>query len=66
MKVFIEKIIAFKILHMKKKDFKRISIWADPVLYLQIKEQADKSYLRIATYTRQLIQQALKNNYTKN
>jgi hypothetical protein len=66
MKVFIEKIIAFKILHMKKKDFKRINIWADPVLYLQIKEQADKSYLRIATYTRQLIQQALKNNYTKN
>jgi hypothetical protein len=66
MKVFIEKIIAFKILHMKKKDFKRISIWADPVLYLQIKEQADKSYLRIATYTRQLIQQALKNNYIKN
>jgi len=51
---------------MKKKDFKRINIWADPVLYLQIKEQADKSYLRIATYTRQLIQQALKNNYTKN
>lgn len=51
---------------MRKKDFKRINIWADAALYQQLKEQADKSYLKIAIYTRQLIQQALKNNFIKN
>ena len=51
---------------MKKKDFRRINIWTDPDLYQQLKEQADKSYLRMSTFTRQLIQQALKNNFIKN
>ena len=51
---------------MRKKDFKRINIWTDPALYQQLKEQADKSYLRMSTFTRQLIQQALKNNFIKN
>jgi len=47
---------------MKKKEFKRINIWVDPALYNQIEKKASESYLKIATYTRQLIQQALKNN----
>jgi len=51
---------------MRKKDFKRINLWVDPVLYNQIKKNAAESYLRIATYTRQLIQQAMKNNIIKN
>jgi hypothetical protein len=45
---------------MKKKDFRRINIWADPALYQQLKELADKSFLKIATFNRQLVQQALK------
>jgi len=50
---------------MRKKDFKRINLWVDPVLYNQIKKKADESYLRVATYTRQLIQHAMKNNTIK-
>ena len=51
---------------MKKKDFKRINIWTDPALYQKLKEQADKSYLRLSTFTRQLIQKALKNHLINN
>jgi hypothetical protein len=51
---------------MKNKDFRRISMRVDPVLYNQIKKKADESYLRVATYARQLIQQAMKNNIIKN
>jgi hypothetical protein len=51
---------------MTQKDFKRINIWVDPTLYDQIKKKADESYLKIATFTRQFIQQAMKNNYNKN
>ena len=32
----------------------------------EIKKNAEASYLKIGTYTRQLIQQALKNNSIKN
>jgi hypothetical protein len=49
---------------MSKKERKRINIWMDPTLYDQITKKADESYLKIATFTRQLIQQALKNNFT--
>ena len=48
--------------YMSKKDFKRINLWVDSDLYNQIKKNAEDSYLRIGTYTRQLIQQAIKNN----
>jgi hypothetical protein len=51
---------------MKSNDFKRISIWVDPILYDQIRKKAEESYLKIATYTRQLIHQAMKNNFIKN
>ncbi|MGA2408556.1 MAG: hypothetical protein ABSF81_17665 [Bacteroidales bacterium] len=51
---------------MSKKEFKRINLRVDSSLYNQIKKKADDSYLRIGTYTRQLIQQALKNNIIKN
>jgi hypothetical protein len=47
---------------MSKKDFKRINLWVDSDLYNQIKKNAEDSYLRIGTYTRQLIQKAVKNN----
>lgn len=51
---------------MEKKDSKRINLWVDSDLYNQIKENAESSYLRIGTYLRQLIQQAVKNNIIKN
>ena len=51
---------------MRKTDSKRINIWVDLTLYNQIKKSADDSYLRVGTYTRQLIQQAMKNNNTNN
>lgn len=47
---------------MKKKGIKRINLWIEAALYSQIKQQADDAFLKIATYTRQLIQQAMKNN----
>jgi hypothetical protein len=51
---------------MSKKDYKRINLWLHLDLYDQIKKNAEESYLRIGTYTRQLIQRAVKNNVTKN
>lgn len=49
-----------------KKKFRRINVWVDPTLYDQIRKKAEESYLKIATFTRQLIQQAMKNNLIKN
>ena len=51
---------------MKKKGIKRINLWVDEDLYKQIKGKADEAFLQIATYTRQVIQQAIKNNTMKN
>ncbi len=51
---------------MRKKRVKRVNLWLDEELYTQIKGKADESFLKIATYTRQLIQQAMKNNFIKN
>jgi len=50
---------------MKKKEFKRINLWVDESLYKLIKENADKSYLKLGTYSRQLIEMTLKNNIIK-
>jgi hypothetical protein len=47
---------------MEENEFRRISIWVPKTLYAQIKENADKSFLRVSTYVRQLICTALKNN----
>jgi len=47
---------------MSKRDYKRINLRVDPALYKQIEKNAADSYLKVATYTRQLIRQALKNN----
>jgi len=47
---------------MKRRKVERINLWVEESLYSQIKQQADSAYLKIATYTRQLIQLALKNN----
>ena len=49
-----------------KKKFQRINIWVDPTLYDQIRKKAEESYLKIATFTRQLIQHAMKNNNQPN
>ena len=51
---------------MNKKEFKRINVRLDPDLYNQIEQNAAESYLRIATYTRQLIQQAINNTIKNN
>ena len=51
---------------MSKREYKRINMRVDTSLYNQIEKKAAESYLKIATYTRQLIQQALKNNSIKN
>ena len=45
-----------------KKELKRINLWVDPALYNQIEMKAAESYLKVATFSRQLIQQAMKNN----
>ncbi|HLN20924.1 MAG TPA: hypothetical protein VK213_07530 [Bacteroidales bacterium] len=50
---------------MSKKDLKRINLRVEPALFNQIEKKAAESYLKIATYTRQLIQQAMKNNFIK-
>jgi len=50
---------------MSMKEFKRINLRVDPALYKQLEKNAAESYLKVATYTRQLIQQALKNNSIK-
>ncbi len=47
---------------MSKKEFRRINVRVDPALYNQIEKNAAESYLKVATYTRQLIQQAINNN----
>jgi predicted HicB family RNase H-like nuclease len=60
--VFIYTRRDLKMYAMRKKESKRINVRLDPDLYNQIEMKAAESYLRIATYTRQLIQQALKNN----
>ena len=46
---------------MKMKKIRRINLWVDDALYSQIKQKADAVFLKIATYTRQLIKQAMKN-----
>jgi len=51
---------------MNTKRFKRISLWVNHDLYDEIKRNADASFLRVSTFLRQLIQQTLKNNITKN
>jgi hypothetical protein len=51
---------------MKKKGIKRINLLVDEDLFKQIKSKADEAYLKIATFTRQLIQQVIKNNSINN
>lgn len=51
---------------MTKKEFRRINLRVDPALYNQLEKNASEKYLKISTYTRQLIQQSLKNNFNIN
>ena len=50
---------------MRKKETKRINLWLDKPLYDQIKNEADKAFLKVGTYTRQIIQYALIQNKFK-
>lgn len=50
---------------MIKKEFRRINLRVDPALYNQIEKNAAESYLKVATYTRQLIQQVINNTTNK-
>jgi hypothetical protein len=43
----------------KKKEFERINLYLDVSLYNTLKQNADKAFLPIATWTRQLIQKSL-------
>lgn len=47
---------------MRKTDSKRINIWVDLALYNQIKKGAEDSYLKVGTYTRQLLLTAMEKN----
>lgn len=51
---------------MKKNKTKRISLVIDEELYDQIVKNAGSAHLRIGTYTRLLVIEALKNNSIKN
>jgi hypothetical protein len=51
---------------MSKKEYRRINLWVDLDFYNEIKKKAEASYLRIGTYARQIIQQAVKNNTINN
>jgi len=51
---------------IKKKTFERINLYVDSKLYIELKQNAEDTFLPLATYTRQLIQQALKNNIINN
>ena len=64
--IYMKNNIDLTLFVMKKKGIKRINLWVDEDLYKQIKGKADEAFLKIATYTRQVIQQAIKNNTMKN
>jgi hypothetical protein len=51
---------------MKKNEFKRINLWLEKPIYDKIKESADKQFLRVGTYLRQVILQTFTNNNIKN
>ena len=64
--IYMKNNIDLTLFVMKKKGIKRINLWVDEDLFKQIKSKADEAYLKVATFTRQLIQQAIKNNTIKN
>jgi predicted DNA binding CopG/RHH family protein len=51
---------------MKKNQFKRVNLWLDKSIYDKIKDKADKQYLRVGTYLRQIILQTIRNNNSNN
>ena len=51
---------------MSKIQYKRVNLWLEKTIYDKIKEKADKQYLRVGTYLRQLILQTFINNSNKN
>lgn len=51
---------------MRKNEFKRVNLWLEKPTYDKIKEKADKQYLRVGTYLRQIILQTYVNNSNNN
>jgi hypothetical protein len=51
---------------MRKIQFKRVNLWLEKPIYDKIKERADKQYLRVGTYLRQVILQTFVNNSNNN
>ena len=64
--IYMKNNIDLTLFVMKKKGIKRINLWVDEDLFKQIKSKADEAYLKVATFTRQVIQKAIKNNTIKN
>lgn len=64
--IYMKNNIDLTLIVMKKKGIKRINLLVDEDLFKQIKSKADEAYLKIATFTRQLIQQVIKNNSINN
>jgi hypothetical protein len=50
-----------KLKPMSKKEYRRINLWVDLDFFNEIKKNAEESYLKIGTYVRQLIIQAIKS-----
>jgi hypothetical protein len=51
---------------MRKNEIKRVNLWLEKPTYDKIKEKADKQYLRVGTYLRQIILQTFVNNSNNN
>ena len=51
---------------MRKNQIKRVNLWLEKPIYDKIKERADKQYLRVGTYLRQVILQTFVNNSNNN
>jgi predicted DNA binding CopG/RHH family protein len=51
---------------MSKIQFKRVNLWLEKPTYDKIKERADKQFLRVGTYLRQVILQIITNNTINN
>jgi hypothetical protein len=51
---------------MSKIQFKRVNLWLEKPIYDKIKERADKQFLRVGTYLKQVILQTFTDNSIKN
>jgi hypothetical protein len=47
---------------MKKDEFKRVNLWLGKPIYDKIKDKADKQFLKVGTYLKQVILLSIVNN----